>query len=171
MIKLNLSSLLHARAGHQEVIEVDVEHVSLDDLELAYLRGELRFTRVADGVLVEGILDAKAKTECTRCLTTFYEPIKVEFDDMISLPGADLTDERPVRIREDGWVDLEPLVREYAWLGLSVNPICSPTCQGICPECGGNRNLGECTCEEVEAIDPRWEALRVLVEDSDEEPA
>jgi uncharacterized protein len=168
MIKLNLSSLIHARTGRQEIIEIEVDHVSLEDLELAHLQGELTFTRVAEGVMVEGVLDAQAKVTCTRCLISFYEPIKLEFDDIVSLPGEDLTLERPVRIREDGWVDLEPLVREYAWLGLPVNPICSQTCLGLCPKCGGNRNLGECDCEEVERIDPRWEALRELVEDSGE---
>jgi uncharacterized protein len=165
MIKLNLSSLIHAVAGHQAIIEVKIDRVCLEDIELQHLHGELTFTRVVEGLAVEGELDAKAKVACTRCLTSFYEPIKVEFDDIISLPGADLTLERPVRIREDGWVDLAPLVREHAWLGLPVNSICSPTCLGLCPDCGGNRNLGECTCEEEERIDPRLEALRALVED------
>lgn len=166
MIKLNLSSLVHARVGRQEIVEIKVDQLSLEDLDLSHLHGALVFTRVAEGVTVEGVLDAEANVNCTRCLTTFCEPIKVEFDDLITLPGADLTLEHPVRIREDGWVDLEPLVREYAWLGLPVNPICSQTCLGICPECGGNRNLGECSCEDVERIDPRWAALRELVEDT-----
>jgi len=163
MIKLNLSRLTHARVGQQESVELDVEKTTVGDLELAHLRGTLEFTRVAEGILVQGELDVEAKTECTRCLTPFFEPIKIEFEDIISLPGADLTAERPVRVHEDGWIDLAPLVREYAWLGLPVSPVCSPDCRGICPECGGNRNLGECDCEDVLTIDPRWEALRELV--------
>lgn len=167
MIKLNLSSLTHARVGKQESVEIDIDHVIVGDLELIDLRGDLHFTRVAEGVLVYGELDARAKVECTRCLTPFYEPIVIELEDIISLPGADLTSERPVRVNEDGWVDLAPLVREYAWLGLPASPVCKPDCKGICPQCGGNRNLGECECEDVERTDPRWEALRELVEKSD----
>ncbi len=164
MIKLNLSSLAHARVGRQEPKDLDIEDVLAGDTELRYLRGHLQFTRVAEGILVLGELDAEAKTECTRCLTPFYQPITIELEDILSLPGAGLTPERPVRVNEDGWVDLAPLIREYVWLGMPPNPICSSTCKGLCPECGGNRNNGECTCENVTTIDPRWEALRQLVD-------
>lgn len=167
MIKLNLSTLAHARVGKQASIEVDIDRVIIGDLELTDLQGTLQFTRVVEGLLVQGQLQAKAKTECTRCLTPFFEPITIDLEDTISLPGAELTLERPVRVNENGWVDLAPLIREYAWLGLPSSPVCRPDCKGICPECGGNRNLGECDCEDVERIDPRWAALQELVEDSD----
>ena len=167
MIKVNLSSLAHARVGRHESVDLEIDQVIVGDLELSDLRGTLQFTRVAEGILVEGELDAKAKTECTRCLIPFFEPISIELEDIISLPGAALTLERPVRVHDDGWVDLSPLVREYAWLGMPGSPVCKPDCQGICPECGGNRNLGECECEDVERIDPRWQALRELVDESD----
>jgi uncharacterized protein len=168
MIRLKLSALTHAAVGHQESIELDVDQVTIDDLELAFIKGELELTRVQEGILVQGELHSEAKTECTRCLTPFFVPITFELEDIISLPTADLTPERPVRVHEDGWADLTPLVREYAWLALPASPVCSSTCLGICPKCGGNKNLGECDCEEVEEIDPRWEALRELVDQSDD---
>jgi uncharacterized protein len=168
MIRLYLSALTHARVGKQETVDLNVDHVFAGDLELTHLRGELDLVRVADGILIQGEIQAEAKTECTRCLSPYYEPITIELEDTIGLPGSELTPERPVRVDEEGWADLEPLVREYAWLGLPVRPLCSPDCQGICPECGGNRNLGECTCEDVVSIDPRWEALRKLTDESEE---
>ena len=168
MIRLKLSALTHAVVGQHESIDLEVDDVTVDDLELAFLKGELELTRVEEGILVQGELHGEAKTECTRCLTPFYVPITFELEDIISLPNADLTPERPVRVNENGWADLTPLVREYAWLALPVSPVCSSDCLGICPECGGNRNLGECQCEEVEEIDPRWNALRQLVDQSDD---
>lgn len=167
MIRLNLSSLSHARVGKRESITVNIDHVTVGDLELTDLQGSLTFTRVAEGILVQGELDALVNAECTRCLTSFREPITIELEDILSLPGAEVTLKRPVRLDEDGWANLAPLIREYAWLGLPSSPVCQPDCRGICPECGGNRNLGECTCEDVERIDPRWEVLRELVEKSD----
>lgn len=166
MIKLNVSNLTHAGIGHQESVILEIDHVTVGDLELAHMRGELDLTRVQEGILIQGELAADAKTECTRCLTPFFVPITFELEDIISLPYADLTPERPVRVHEDGWADLSPLVREYAWLALPASAVCSPNCLGICPICGGNRNLGECECETEERIDPRWEALRQLVDDS-----
>lgn len=167
MIKVDLSTLIHAKAGCQETVVLDLGNITVDDLDLGYLKGELHFTRVAYGILVEGVLTASVKTECTRCLIPFYAPVVIEPEDTISLPGKELTPERPVRVAEDGWTDLSPLIREYAWIELPVNAVCMPDCQGICPKCGGNLNLGECTCDDLPPIDPRWEALKVLVEHSE----
>lgn len=164
MIRLNLATLAHAGVGRKESIDLNVDRVEMSDLELVNLHGVLDLIRIVDGILIRGDIQAEAKTECTRCLTLFYQPITIELEDVIGLPGSELTPERPVRVDEEGWANLEPLVREYAWLGLPVRPLCSPDCQGICPECGGDRNKGECTCAEIAGIDPRWEVLRQLVE-------
>jgi uncharacterized protein len=164
MIKLTLSALAHARVGKQQAVDLDIESVHVGDVELRRLRGNLQFTRVTQGILVVGELEAEAQTECTRCLVPFFQPIQIELEDAIGLPGASLTPERPVRVNEEGVVDLAPLIREYVWLGLPVNPICSADCRGLCPECGGNRNTGECTCEDVASVDSRWEALRQLLD-------
>jgi uncharacterized protein len=164
MIKVNLSSLTHAKSGNQFDTDLDLGHLQLNDLDLAYLKGHLCFTRVSDGILVQGLLKTIVTTECTRCLTSYNAPITIELEDVISLPGAEVSQERPVRVSENGWANLAPLIREYAWLGLPAIALCAPDCKGICLECGGNRNLGECTCEEVERIDPRWEALKALMD-------
>lgn len=166
MIKVNLYTLIHAKTGARETATLDFGPVTVTDLELGFLKGDLHFTRVDYGIMVEGTLDAEVKTECTRCLQPFYVPVIIEPEDIISLPGRELTPERPVRIAEDGWTDLSPLVREYAWMGLPVNAICKPDCRGICPQCGGNINLGECTCDAAAPIDPRWAALKALLDPS-----
>jgi uncharacterized protein len=164
MIKVNLFALIHAKPGARETIVLDTGSVFIDDFDISYLKGTLHFTRVAYGILITGTLDAKVKIECIRCLTPFSESVVIELEDTISLPGADLTPERPVRVAEDGWIDLSPLVRENTWVALPVKPICSPDCQGICPDCGGNINLGECTCDKTAPIDPRWGVLQTLLE-------
>jgi uncharacterized protein len=165
MIKVNLSTLIHAKVGGRETVVLDLDKTFVDDLDLGHLAGELHLTRVAHGILVEAVLHTEVLVECTRCLAPFYTPVIIELeDDIISLPGLELTPERPIRVAEDGWTDLSPLIREYAWISLPVNPMCSPDCKGICPTCGGNVNLGKCDCESAPPIDPRWEALRTLVE-------
>lgn len=164
MIRVNLSSLIYAQVGQRETVDLDLSDVSIGDFSLKYLKGELYFTRITEGILAESELRAAIKTTCTRCLTPFYETVLVELEDIIRLPGSDLTPEYPVRVDEEGWADVTPLVREYLWLSLPMNPVCSPDCKGICPECGGNLNRGECVCEDEVTIDPRWEALRTLVD-------
>ncbi len=167
MIKVNLSSVTHAKSGYQYIIDLDLGKLQVIDLDLAYLKGQLCFTRVANGILIQGLLKTEVETECTRCLTSYYAPFTIELEDIISLVGAELSQERPVRVTENGWADLAPLVREYVWLELPTIALCSVDCQGICLECGGNRNLGECTCGEGQKIDPRWAVLKTLMDRPD----
>ncbi len=169
MIKLNLSLLTHARVGYRDSLVLDLENLVLDDIVLNYLRGKLHFTRINHGILCEGVLDAEIQVECTRCLTPSFNPISIELEHTISLPGAALTSEHPVCVTADGWVDFAPLIREYAWLEVPYNIVCTPECLGLCSECGGNLNLDQCTCGSKVFIDPRWAALRTLLPESDKD--
>lgn len=169
MIKVNLSPLIHTEVGHRQTATLQYGNLAVADLHLGHLNGTLHFTRIAGGILCEGVLETQVAVECTRCLKQFYESIHIEIEDVLSLPTADLTPERPVRVAEGGWVDLAPLVREYVWLSMPVKPLCSPDCRGICPNCGGDIAAGECTCDNPTSVDPRWEVLRTLLAEGDEE--
>jgi len=59
-------------------------------------------------------------------------------------------------------LDLREVIRQALWLATPMDLLCRPDCAGLCPTCGGNRNLGECQCDQ-EAIDPRWLALQELL--------
>ena len=59
-------------------------------------------------------------------------------------------------------IDIDEMVREQLLLALPAQILCREDCKGLCPECGGDRNLNECKCEEVE-IDPRWSGLKEIV--------
>jgi uncharacterized protein len=45
-------------------------------------------------------------------------------------------------------------------LELPMAPLCRDDCAGLCPQCGANRNEGDCGC--VAPRDPRWANLDVL---------
>lgn len=165
MVNVNIESLAHAPIGRRHLVVLDLGSLNIGELHLAYLKGELEFTRVTDGILVEGVLETEVETACTRCLEPFFEPVPIELEDTIGLPGQELTSERPVRVGENGWANLDPLLREYIWLSLPLNPVCSTECPGLCPQCGGNLARGECVCPDEEPIDPRWEVLRSLLDE------
>lgn len=58
-------------------------------------------------------------------------------------------------------LDLEPLIRDALVLELPQAPVCRVDCEGLCPECGIDRNVQTCTCAP-EHLDPRWAALQSL---------
>jgi uncharacterized protein len=45
----------------------------------------------------------------------------------------------------------------------TISQLCRHECAGLCPECGANRNDGDCGHRAV-AADPRWAALEELLE-------
>lgn len=168
-IWVNLSTLAHAPVGKSEDIVVEQGPLELDELKIAFLRGTLHCVRVEKEILAKGLLETEVETECTRCLTTFWLPLQLEIDESLSLPGAGITAERPVRLAESGWADIAPLVRENILLNMPINPLCSPDCKGLCPVCGGNLNRGECTCDTTPSIDPRWAMLGTLLDEMEKE--
>ena len=165
MIQLNIITLAHATPGRRQTVTIDKGSSQVGDFQLAFLRGELVFTRIDEAISVNGTLATKVKTTCTRCLEDLWTPLQIKLADEITLPGAALTPEHPVRV-ENGLIDLAPLLLQYIWLELPSSPVCSPDCQGFCHQCGQNLNYGECDCEDTtspaDAIDPRWEALHQL---------
>lgn len=60
-------------------------------------------------------------------------------------------------------VDLSVPAWEALVLELPMQPVCKPTCRGLCPICGGDRNLDECGCR-VDEVDSRLKALEGLLE-------
>jgi uncharacterized protein len=54
------------------------------------------------------------------------------------------------------------MVRDAVLLDVPFAPLCRPECLGLCERCGGDRNLGECSC--VETVDPRWADLERFID-------
>jgi DUF177 domain-containing protein len=58
-------------------------------------------------------------------------------------------------------IDLGTVIETETTLALPMKPLCRDECQGLCPVCGGNRNLVQCSCQQ-RAPDPRLAALKDL---------
>ncbi|MFM8944074.1 MAG: YceD family protein [Actinomycetota bacterium] len=122
--------------------------------------GDLLLEGVVEGVYVTGAIDAPATLRCARCLKEFPQRMSVSVAELVPREQGPEDD---YRLADDLTLDPEPLVRDAIALELPFAPLCSPTCLGLCPRCGSDRNLGTCSC--TEDIDPRWAALDRFRED------
>jgi uncharacterized protein len=111
-------------------------------------------TRTGQRLMVRGSVGFTARLDCALCgrqyQAAFDEPLSVEFvepesgaDGDHGLDGDDLDQ---VRLQGDV-LDLAPLVRDAVHLAVPMAPRCRPDCQGVCPECGADRNTTGCTCQ------------------------
>jgi uncharacterized protein len=106
---------------------------------------------------------------CSRCLEGFEWPVAASFD-LRYQPRAEhagegdreiADDDLTTALYDDEQIDLGQLMQEQLYLSLPMKPLCSATCQGLCPVCGTNLNRGTCTCER-HWEDPRLTALKNL---------
>lgn len=107
-------------------------------------------------------------TECARCLSAVHGVRECCIEKTLCRAGT-LEDEEAEDvildyvIIENDMLDLTSLIEEYAILEFPSVVLCKEDCKGLCPKCGKNLNLGECSCPKKE-IDPRMEVFRDLLE-------
>ena len=120
-------------------------------------------------VHVDGSIKANVLLDCTRCLEQVTRHFDILFDDVFVDASEENRDDE-IEIEAEamdeslvigGKIDMRDVVREQILLALPEQVFCKDDCKGLCPKCGGNRNLIDCKCEEKE-IDPRWAALQNL---------
>jgi len=123
---------------------------------------------VAD-IRLRGRYAGRFQVPCARCVEPVEIPLAGDFDLIFRPVGVDAeSSERSITAPETeiGYYQgdsllLEDVLREQVLLSLPVRTLCKPDCKGLCPRCGQNRNIQECSCEESQS-DPRWEALSGL---------
>ncbi len=120
-------------------------------------------------VAVTGTFQAWVRLTCGRCLA----PFTLGFEDHVAgcfAPrpeggaGVELTaDDLDVTFYDGGEIDLGAFLRAETLLDVPMKPLCRANCQGLCPVCGGDRNVTACACQG-QPEDPRLAPLRVLAE-------
>ncbi len=172
---------LPRRAGEMKEYELDIEVPENVGVPLIFVpAGEVievdaRLESVTEGILLSAQIFATAKGECTRCL----DPVVVEIDKKVQElynysakvnRAKKSSDEDDLDLEEelmmDGDImDLEIPIRDAIVLELPFNPLCTPDCLGLCPECGGK--WADLAADHAhETIDARWASLAALDIDS-----
>jgi uncharacterized protein len=161
---VDVHDLMH-RPGETRRVAVR-EKVEDLSTEMVAISEEIRFEGllqgVEEGIVVSGTVSGRMTCNCARCLKEFTQVIDVEVRELFTHTAKDDEDNYPIT---DGEIDLEPCARDALLLSVPFAPLCKEDCQGLCPRCGGDRNVGECVCGPE--VDERWAALSSLkLEDS-----
>lgn len=180
-MQFNVAQLLKEPTGGTRKYEVSEALDDLDPLLIIQepISGKVKFTKIPQGILVNGRFKTVVEVNCNRCLDPFDLPITFEVEEQFRpkvdlqtgavLPQEEDADEA-TQIDEKNIIDLSEVIRQDLLLALPASATCHEGCAGLCPTCGKNLNEGPCDCP-TEHVDPRWEALRSLLEQSDDEPS
>lgn len=163
-LRFNFGHLLDGDLGARREVELDYPNIQVsEDVRLAPLRGRFLATRTSKGLYLKGTLQSVIETECTRCLATVKLPVDIPLDDLFYHPHY-LAPPGEYVVKDDGILDLAPLVRELSLLAVPMQVFCREECKGICVQCGQNLNEGQCDCV-FDDIDPRLAELQTLLDD------
>ena len=109
--------------------------------------------------------------EITTCIHGICDRCAESFDREVLFPiDVVLVTEMANEENEDEWVfplegdsaDLDDIVRTVFVLNLDSKLLCKEDCAGLCHRCGKNLNDGPCNCQKE--LDPRFAALKQLLE-------
>ena len=114
-------------------------------------------------LMMTGTIRTTIHGTCDRCASDFDRDMELPIDAVLV---TELANEE----NEDEWVfplegdcaDLEDIVRTIFVLNLDSKLLCKDDCAGMCCRCGKNLNDGPCNCQKE--IDPRFAALKQLLE-------
>jgi uncharacterized protein len=168
-LRLDVSYLVKDSPGTHKDFDFSFPQLALNpDLVIVDVNGMIAVSTTEDGVVAEGNLSALTQLYCSRCLEDYWQPIKIEFTEIFSShPVEDNQEdlgEQP--LPSDGYLDLTPLINDYASLDIPIRQLCKEDCKGLCPTCGQNLNIMDCGHKQ-ESIDPRFEGLKELLKDKD----
>ena len=131
---------------------------------------------VSEPVLAEGMVRNTAGVlvmtgSITTCIHGICDRCASDFDRDVNIPiDVVLVTEMANEENEDEWVfplegdsaDLDDIVRTVFVLNLDSKLLCKEDCKGLCHRCGKNLNDGPCNCQKE--LDPRFAALKQLLE-------
>jgi len=142
-----------------------------DYVQIGDTSGRLEIHKAGANIEIRGWVKSIVHLCCDRCLKVFPKEVETDFFYLLQPKsdfGADLSpdhqlskDEIDVYWYEDGEIMGEELFREQILLQLPMRVLCSQTCKGLCPGCGADLNVSECTCGEKESHGP-FEVLAQL---------
>lgn len=170
-LQVNVAQLLKESAGATRVLDLDAPLPDHDGSGRGTVAGQLKLIRTDRGLWASGPLKIAVSGACSRCLKPIDYWVDVQVDDEF-LPPVDVLTGRRLQYQSEvdadtksidhhHELDLTDTVIEYRSAALPLAPLCKEDCEGICSQCGADRNVSMCGCEAE--IDPRWDKLRELL--------
>lgn len=152
----------------------DIEEQTLElgykyEAKVAPIKFDFTASPIPDGCSLDCHFSYSAVLPCARCLedvevngeTFFMVELKPKALQPEQKKCEEIDEEEEIeeKFLEEEFFETKELVLEQLYLLLPTKVLCKEDCKGLCPICGENKNLVQCSCIE---IDPRWEPLKNL---------
>lgn len=110
---------------------------------------------------VEGAME----TNCARCLEPLVADVSFSIHELLSQREEGQKEDEDIILFDGYEIELDDIIADHFLMNVSGKYLCDEDCMGLCPVCGQNLNDGDCDCNK-EYIDPRWQALADILNQS-----
>ncbi len=174
-MKLNVAQLMKSPVGATREYDLEETLREVEDQRLTRpVKVHLHLTRINDGLLARGDVETALAVDCSRCTEPAEQWLAFHFEEQFR-PTIDIATGQPLKDEEEDpgnpvytidanhTMDVDEVVRQGVVIETPMHPLCGPDCQGLCPGCGANLNLGPCGCEPDAPSGPMAAMLKDLV--------
>ena len=154
----------HGLSVDVEVAANSLKPKEIYDLPVGSVQVRGTMIPLIEQYLFRGVITGTFTDICGRCLEraalpfevevtwTFEEGPEKDFVQQMMDEAAAVTDEDEEALGiftyQGAEIDLTRPVWDEVALAAPTKFVCSETCEGLCPVCGGNRNTSPCSCDE-----------------------
>lgn len=101
------------------------------------------------------------KRICSRCLNYYNEEIDASANYVFAKELQNTNED--LKTYNTNVIDIKDIVLDEITSQMSMKPLCSEDCMGLCSACGINKNITDCKCV-IDEIDGRLEILKNLLD-------
>ena len=146
--------------------EIGLEIEEAQFVKPIYARVQL--ARHMDEVYAKADFSTSVEIECRRCAEPFETDIAAKIEvQFYHTEEPDQIDPWLLDVGEryysGDFIDLSEEVRQALMLEIPIWPLCSESCQGLCPYCGENLNMTSCNCSAPEKASSPFAVLADLL--------
>ena len=162
-MRITLAELeLHRVIASKEYAPGELDYRSAEFKQTSPLKIDVVAELVGAEIRIRGHLAARLQASCDRCLGTVDVPVDRDFDLFYRPLNAIAKEEEveiPAEELEIGFysgdgIELADVAMEQVILSVPMKVVCGTECRGLCPVCGANRNVVQCTCSEPQQDSP-----------------
>ena len=162
-MKIKFSELKSPKGQSKEVsYNVDLDNFYFDGDKIKSLEG---ITMSGKATYKDEIIILKAKLKgnlelvCSRCLDTFIYPIDIDIEERFT--NNKELDSEEIMFVDGDTLDITEIIENSIISTLPIKRLCKEDCNGLCSQCGANKNVENCSCLDYD-VDVRLAKLREL---------
>lgn len=120
-------------------------------------------------VVLRGVARAQIESRCARCLHPTLTEVSAEMDEAFERDtGEARSPEDDAYVYSGHTVDLTDAVRTALLLEMPSRVLCREDCRGLCPRCGQDLNVADCSCRRERDRENPFSALASLLNEDEE---